>query len=98
MMNIDHMYREIKDALKDQIQTELSTVGEVVDVYKVNYQNIAMFPAVTIEAERRRKRKAGVGRVRELQFEMNVWVYVKILDYEDAEAECLRVTDRKSVV
>lgn len=91
-MSNSHMYREIKDALHAQIITHLASVNEIVDVYKVPYQNIAVFPAVSLELERRRKLKKGVG-VRELQIDMVVWVYTDIMDAEDAEEECLRIAE-----
>lgn len=86
------MYQEIKDALKDQIANHLNDTGEVIDVYKVPYQNIAVFPAVALELNSRRKPKRGVG-VRELEVDMVVWVYVDILDVEDAEEECIRIVN-----
>jgi hypothetical protein len=86
------MYREIKTALMTQIQTHLIAQGEIVDVYKVPYQNIAVYPAVALELDRRRKPKKAVG-VKELQVDMVVWVYVDILDAEDAESECLRICE-----
>lgn len=86
------MYREIKDALKSQIATYLNSQGEKVDVYSVHYQNIAVFPAVVLELERRRKPKKAVG-VKELQLDIVVWVYTDILDAEDAEEDCLRLTE-----
>lgn len=91
-MSNAHMYREIKDALYAQIVEHFASLGEVVDVYKVPYQNIAVFPAVSLELDRRRKLKKGVG-VRELQIDMVVWVYTDIMDAEDAEEECLRITE-----
>lgn len=87
-----HMYREIKDALHSQVDSYLTSLGELVDVYKVPYQNIASNSAITLEIERRRKPKVAVG-VRELQIDMVVWVYVNILDAEDAEYECLRLAE-----
>lgn len=87
-----HMYSEIKNALHSQITTWLDEHDELIDVYPVPYQNIAIFPAVTLELDRRRKPKIGVG-VRELQLDMNIWVYTDILDTEDAEEECLRVCE-----
>jgi hypothetical protein len=87
-----HMYREIKNALHAQLVSYLNGLGERVDVYKVPYQNIAEFPAVCLELDRRRKPKKGVG-VKELQLDMVVWVYTDILDAEDAEEECLRVLE-----
>jgi hypothetical protein len=92
MADNTHMYREIKEALKVQIENYLTSVNESVDVYKVPYQNIAIFPAVALELERRRKPKKGVG-VKELQLDMVVWVYTDILDAEDAEDECLRLLE-----
>jgi hypothetical protein len=92
MADNTHMYREIKDALYAQIVDYLNGLGERVDVYKVPYQNIAVFPAVALELDRRRKPKKGVG-VKELQIDMVVWVYTDILDAEDAEEECLRITE-----
>ena len=86
------MYREIKEALKNQIANYLNSHGERVDVYSVHYQNIAVFPAVVLELERRRKPKKAVG-VKELQLDIVVWVYTDILDAEDAEEECLRLTE-----
>lgn len=86
------MYREIKDNLLAQIVEHLALVGERVDVYPVPYQNIASFPAVALELQGRRKPKKGVG-VKELQIDMVVWVYVDIMDAEDAEEECLRLTE-----
>jgi hypothetical protein len=89
---MQHLYREIKDALHDQIKSFLEDREEDVDVHKVNGQNLAWFPAVTIEMDRRRKQKVGVG-VRQLELDMIIWVYVKLLDYEDAESEALRVAE-----
>lgn len=86
------MYREIKNAMVNQIQTYLNGLGEKIDVYPVPYQNIAFFPAVCLELNSRRKPKKGVG-VKELQLDIDVWVYVNILDVEDAEEECLRVVE-----
>lgn len=92
MADNTHMYREIKEAMKLQLVNYLNGLGEKVDVYKVPYQNIAIFPAVALELDRRRKLKKGVG-VKELQLDMVVWVYTDILDAEDAEEECLRITE-----
>ncbi|AYP68721.1 hypothetical protein BpsS36_00015 [Bacillus phage vB_BpsS-36] len=86
------MYKEIKEALKTQIINHLNESGESVDVYGVPYQNIAIFPAVALELTSRRKLKKGVG-VRQLELDMVVWVYVDILDVDDAEEECLRVME-----
>lgn len=92
MADNTHMYREIKDALRQQIINHLAEVNESVDVYAVPYQNIPAFPAVALELEARRKPKVGVG-VKKLELDMVVWVYVDIYDVEDAEAECLRLTE-----
>lgn len=92
MADNTHMYREIKEALKAQLERYLASVNEKVDVYKVPYQNIAIFPAIALELSRRRKPKVGVG-VKELQLDMVVWVYTDILDAEDAEEECLRILE-----
>jgi hypothetical protein len=92
MADNTHMYREIKEALKVQLVNYLNGLNEKVDVYKVPYQNIAVFPAVALELDRRRKPKVGVG-VKELQLDMVVWVYTDILDAEDAEEECLRILE-----
>lgn len=86
------MYREIKGALKNQIANYLNSRKERVDVYAVPYQDIAVFPAVALEIVGRRKPKKGVG-VRQLELDMVVWVYVDIMDAEDAELECLRLTE-----
>lgn len=86
------MYNEIKEALFDQIKNYLALKNERVDVYKVPYQDIALFPAVTLELDRRRKAKKGLG-VKELQLDMNIWVYTAILDVEDAEEQCLRIME-----
>lgn len=86
------MYREIKQALKSQIIDHLNSQGERVDVYSVPYQNIPAFPAVALELQSRRKPKRGVG-VKQLELDFVVWVYVDILDAEDAEEECLRITE-----
>jgi len=86
------MYREIKEALKNQLSAHLASRGEVVDIYKVPYQNIVVYPAIALELDRRRKPKKGVG-VKELQVDMVVWVYINILDAADAEEECLRLTE-----
>lgn len=86
------MYREIKDALQTQIQTHLNSLGEKIDVYAVPYQSIPLFPAVALELTSRRKVKKGLG-VRQLELDMVVWVYVDIFDTEQAEEECLRITE-----
>lgn len=86
------MYREIKDALQSQISTYLASQNENIDVYKVSYQNIAIFPAVALELNTRRKPKKGVG-VKQLELNIIVWIYVDILDAEDAEEECLRISE-----
>jgi len=91
-MSNAHMYREIKTALETQIRNYLATLNEKVDVYPLPYQDIAIFPAVSLQLERRRKVKKGLG-VKELQLDMVVWVYTDILDAEDAEQECLRVME-----
>lgn len=92
MADNTHMYREIKTALMNQIVNYLNEVGEKVDVYPVPYQNIPMFPAIALETDRRRKPKKGVG-VKQLELDMVVWVYVDIMDAEDAEDECLRLLE-----
>jgi hypothetical protein len=92
MADNTHMYNEIKDALFNQLVNYLNAQGEKVDVYKVSYQNIPAFPAVALELERRRKPKKGVG-VKQLELDLIVWVYVDIYDAEDAERECLRLTE-----
>jgi hypothetical protein len=86
------MYREIKNSLQTQIAEHLNSLNEEVDVYKTPYQNIALFPAVSLETDKRRKPKRGVG-VKQLELDMVVWVYVDILDAEDAEYECLRILE-----
>lgn len=86
------MYREIKDAMKTQLVNYLNSQEERVDVYSVPYQNIPAFPAVALELQSRRKPKRGVG-VKQLELDMVVWVYVDIFDAEDAEEECLRLTE-----
>jgi len=86
------MYREIKEALRQQIKNYLTSVGENIEVYPVPYQNIAYFPAIALELSSRRKPKVGVG-VRQLELDMAVWVYVNILDAEDADNECLRLLE-----
>jgi hypothetical protein len=92
MADNTHMYREIKNALQTQLETFLKLRGEQVDVYGVPYQNIALFPAITLETDRRRKLKKGVG-VKQLELDMVVWVYVDIMDAEDAEEECMRLLE-----
>jgi hypothetical protein len=92
MSNNTGMYRELKEALKDQIQSYLVSQKELIDVHAVPYQNIGVFPAVALEIVGRRKPKKGVG-VRQLELDMVVWVYVDIMDAEDAEMECLRLTE-----
>jgi hypothetical protein len=92
MADNTHMYREIKNALYTQVVNHLNSLNEKVDVYKVSYQNIPAFPAVALELERRRKPKRGVG-VKQLELDMIVWVYVDIYDAEEAEEECLRITE-----
>lgn len=91
-MSNSHMYREIKEALYNQIKDYLNGLGERIDIYKVPYQNIAVFPAVSLELDKRRKVKKGLG-VKELQLDMVVWVYTDIMDAEDAESECLRIME-----
>lgn len=92
MADNTHMYREIKGALKAQIVSFLNSSNERVDVYGTHYQNIAVFPAVVLETDRRRKPKKGVG-VKQLELDMVVWVYVDIMDAEDAEEECMRLLE-----
>ena len=92
MADNTHMYNEIKEALRVQIVNYLNSQGEKVDVYPVSYQNIPSFPAVALELQRRRKLKRGVG-VKQLELDLVVWVYVNIYDSEDAERECLRITE-----
>lgn len=92
MANNTGMYREIRDALCRQIEEHLISEGERADVYKVYFQNIADFPAVALQLDSRRKPKKGVG-VKQLEFEIIVWVYVDIMDAIDAETECLRLTE-----
>jgi hypothetical protein len=92
MADNTHMYREIKHALKAQIINFVNSAKEQVDVYSVPYQNIPIFPAVTLETTSRRKPKKAVG-VKQLELDMVVWVYVDILDAEDAEEECMRILE-----
>lgn len=87
-------YEQIKKALYDQIKAGLLLEDETdVDVYKVFYQNIPLFPAVAIQTERRNKVKKGINRVGEVTLSFSVWVYIKILDYNDAENECMRLAE-----
>lgn len=87
-----HMYKEIKNALQNQIVEFFTEENENVSVYAVPYQDIPLFPAVSLELERRRKPKRGVG-VKQLELDMVVWVYTDILDAEDAETECFRIME-----
>lgn len=87
------LYNQIKYALQDQIKAHLAAENEVADVYPVYYQNIPLFPAVAIQTERRTKTKKSVGKISEVKLLFNVWTYVKIADFEDAEAECMRLTE-----
>lgn len=92
MADNTHMYREIRDALKSQIEGHLNSLGEEVDVYKSPRQNIPRFPAVAIELDKRRKPKKGVG-VKQLELDLFVWVYVDIYDLDEAEDECFRLSE-----
>lgn len=86
-------YNVAKYALLDQIKAHLAELNEVADAYPVYYQNIPLFPAVAIQTERRKKVKKGVNKISEIELQFNVWTYVKIADFEDAEAECMRLTE-----
>lgn len=86
-------YNTVKYALLNQIKAHLVAANEQADVYPVYYQNIPFFPAVAIQTERRKKVKKGVSKISEVSVQFNVWTYVKIADFEDAEAECLRLTE-----
>lgn len=90
MSDISNLYVETKNALQKQIANYLASKGVTAGVYKVNYQNIADFPAVTLEIDKRRKPIRGLG-VRELQIDFNVWVYTEIYDMEDSEEQCLSI-------
>lgn len=92
MADNTHMYREIKNAMKDQIEAHFLSLDEQVDVYKTPHESIPRFPAVALELESRRKPKIGVG-VKKLELDMIVWVYTDIYDLVEAEEECLRITE-----
>ncbi|HDT6579216.1 hypothetical protein ACS4JF_25435 [Bacillus thuringiensis] len=84
------LYLTIKNALYDQLVAGLTTQSIKADVHKVHYQNIAFFPSLAFELQKRRKVKKGLG-VSEVEFTILVWVYSNILDAEDAEEECIEL-------
>lgn len=86
-------YLEVKNKLAETLRNGFEERNMVVDVYDSYYQNIPMFPAVAIETERRTKKKRGTNQLEEIIFKFNVWTYVKIMDYTDAENACLELTE-----
>ncbi|AGE61012.1 hypothetical protein Riggi_21 [Bacillus phage Riggi] len=87
------IYTDIKNALRDQVSLHLQdTDYSNIDVFGEAYQDLTHFPAVTLEIKRRRKPIRGLG-VRELQMDIDLWVYTNILDSQEAEEECLTLVD-----
>lgn len=92
-MSFISIYTDIKNALRDQVSQHLEgTDYNNIDVFGEAYQDLTHFPAVTLEIKRRRKPIRGLG-VRELQMDIDLWVYTNILDSEEAEAQCLELVE-----
>lgn len=86
------LYNNIKDSLYNCLVDSFNASEEPVDIYNVPFQNIATFPAISIEAVRRTKTPKGIG-IAQYGIEFNVWVYTDVLDSIEAEEQCLRITD-----
>lgn len=92
-MSFTSIYTNIKNALRDQVSQHLeNTEYSSIDVFGEAYQDLTHFPAVTLEIKRRRKPIRGIG-VRELQMDIDLWVYTNILDSAEAEAQCLELVE-----
>ncbi|AGY46821.1 hypothetical protein Blastoid_22 [Bacillus phage Blastoid] len=92
-MSMLSIYTNIKNALKEQVTQHLEgTDFNNIDVFGEAYQDLTHFPAVTLEIKRRRKPIRGLG-VRELQMDIDLWVYTNILRSDEAEEECLTLAE-----
>lgn len=89
------IYNQVKIHIADYLIECFNASDDKVDVYKAPFQQIPMFPAISIEIVGRPTRKAvGIGGTFQSAISVNIWVYTSLLDGMEAEEQCLYLTDR----
>lgn len=87
------IYNETKAHLADYLIECFNASDDKVDVYRAPFQQIPMFPAISIEIVGRPTRKpVGIGGTYQSAISVNVWVYTSMLDGIEAEEQCLWLT------
>ena len=87
-----NIYSAVTNAIHAQITAHLIAENQIIDVHKIPYQDLAHFPAVSIELKSRRKAKKGLG-VSELTIGYEIWVYTNVLDEVEAQDQCAEVAE-----
>lgn len=87
-----NIYSAVTNAIHDQITAHFVAEEQVIDVHKIPYQDLAHFPAVSIELKSRRKAKKGLG-VSQLNIDYEIWVYTNVLDEVEAQDKCAEIAE-----
>lgn len=82
------IYNDIKQGIYDTLVDNFNNSDVRMDVYKAPFQNINIFPAITIETVARTKQTKGMG-VSVYNVDYYVWVYTNVMDSLEAEEQCL---------
>ena len=85
------IYNDIKQGIYDTLVDSFNNSDVRMDVYKAPFQNINIFPAITIETVARTKQAKGMG-VSVYNVDYYVWVYTNVMDSLEAEEQCLEYT------
>lgn len=89
--NYSGIYNNMKHALYDTLVSCFNNSEVRMDVYKVPFQNIPTFPAISLETIGRVKEPKAMG-ASVYHIDYYVWVYTSILDSIEAEEQCLELT------
>jgi len=92
--NYGGIYNEVKRAIRDRLISCFNASTDKVDIYEAPYQNIPVFPAVTIETIGRDKKYSGIGGIHKKTIDYAVWVYTDVLESVEAEEWCLDLTEK----
>ena len=93
-VNYGGIYNEVKQAIIDKLIVSFNSSPDKVDIYPAPFQNIPIFPAVTVETIGRDKKYVAVGGVHKKDIDFAVWVYTNVLESVEAEEWCLYLTDK----
>ena len=95
MVTARGIYNETKSHIAEYLIECFNSSDDRVDIYKAPFQQIPMFPAISIEIVGRPTRKAvGIGGTYQSTISVNVWIYTSLLDGVEAEEQCLYLTSQ----